>query len=320
MSALDKLVIEVMQWRDDLFEALRRDHDSPPPEIDPSTITTHTASDGHTFKTYAVPEGEVHRLVGTYHPETRMNGIRSEVIRELHSHGLLSTLDSKVDELCNSHKAAIDDALKAGDEGRRTYTPGIWERVNNALNALIPYAEGLRNDETTKGKVPADESYETPLKEPRKWTMETAEFAVCRYVVDHQKVYDTLKAECADSNEAARKANELFGRNVIAEKTGVTKSMVSKTDTWKKIKQDFGWGNRAIGKPAKVGTDKGLDDASAVMGDTTVGTVKKNELFRRIRKAMPEEAAEGLITNVEIGKTSLEEAETIVEIAETQDE
>jgi hypothetical protein len=142
------------------------------------------------------------------------------------------------------------------------------------------------------------------------------------YVAKNQTPYERFKKARAEHQPGSEKAARvMFGRNALSRAVGkslglrISGSRISRTTAWAKIKSellldDVPSENR---RGQQIGMEIAVEKAAERMGDTTTRAVLDRELIERIRRELPEDAANDLISQYQLGTTTEDGIEFVLQ-------
>ena len=156
----------------------------------------------------------------------------------------------------------------------------------------------------------------------RPWTQPELDDEIRKYKANRASNFGELVANVEKGLRGAKKAaRDMFGRNAIVDVLGVkSPAMVSNSTVWRnEIAVPLRLEKKQPKRGKKIGAAIALEEASIQAGDTTVQDVFRRETIARIRKHLPEEAAQGLIEKLESGTTDYETADKTIDLYLKQD-
>jgi hypothetical protein len=205
----------------------------------------------------------------------------------------------------------------------------LLKKTATALFAAAPAwkahsdSAGHGDDDRVPSESRGSKGHETPGRARSKkvtllsMTQPEVESAAAEYKAERAKQYSDIKSAIANgSPEAKRKAKQaatqVFGRNAIARAIGCkSKSMVSKTKTWKSISADLGIGRQPKPSPWRHGSGGGAARAQD-------GSIQAElaELTHRLRSMG--ESGPALLKDLESGQKTPAEVRKILELLDSR--
>ncbi len=158
-----------------------------------------------------------------------------------------------------------------------------------------------------KGKVPV---------RLRSWTQPDLDRAIHEYKASRSARYQELASGVRQGKPGAmKKAQQLFGRNVVARELGVkSRAMVSKSPAWREIAEELKLGkeDRRRLPTKRIGIAIAVQQSAASLADPVGEEAILNETINLLRTSLPRVAAEEAIERLRLGETTVDNAEELL--------